>query len=281
MLYLLFEHWDQMSVFNLLRYIAIRASSAIASALVLVFFVSQIISQMHPNRRRGPPVQAEGTSLPVVSRINTRSTDVIVLLSVVTVSTFWANPRNPHLWIMIGAATGFGLIGFHGDIIQTMQQSHNRFARRARILAETIIAVAVWIGIVQIGQEPFAHSPLSAKSPVVSAIISLVLSTVLVIGTANAVKLITNGDRLAIIAVMVAAVVLGLTAYMAGNAGLTNHLQLRYVSGTGEMAIPCAAIVGVCLGLLWFKATSSPALMGDMGTAAIGAAFATVALAIL
>jgi len=271
MLYLLFEHWDQMSVFNLLRYIAIRAVGAIATALVLVFFVSRIISQMDPNQRSGPPVQPEGTSSPVVSRFNTRSTDVIVLLSVVTISTFWANLRNPHLWIVIGAATGFGLIGFH----------HNQFARRGRLLAETIIAVAVWIGIVQLGQEPFAHSPLFAKSPVVSGIISLVLSTILVIGTANAVKLIADGDRLVIIAVMVAAVVLGLTAYMSGNAALANHLQLPYVSRSGEMAIPCATIVGVCLGLLWFKATSSPALMGDTGSAAIGAALTTVALAIL
>src|SRR5215813_13029713 len=163
MLYLLFEHWDQMSVFNLLRYIAIRASSAIASALVLVFFVSQIISQMHPNRRRGPPVQAEGTSLPVVSRINTRSTDVIVLLSVVTVSTFWANLRNPHLWIMIGAATGFGLIGFHGDIVRNMRTGLNRFARRPRRRAEIIMGGAACVAIAQSGHELLAHSPLPAE----------------------------------------------------------------------------------------------------------------------
>jgi len=79
---------------------------------------------------------------------------------------------------------------------------------------------------------------------------------------------------------MIAAVVAGMIAYLTGNAVFANHLHLQYAAGTRELAVLCAAVVGVCLGLVWFKATSAPVFIGDAGTLALGAALGTTALAI-
>ena len=46
-----------------------------------------------------------------------------------------------------------------------------------------------------------------------------------------------------------------------------------------DLAIVAAAMLGACLGFLWWNATPAQIFMGDTGSLAIGAAFATLALA--
>jgi phospho-N-acetylmuramoyl-pentapeptide-transferase len=273
MLYWLIEHSDQMPVFNVLRYIAIRAGGAIATALVLMFFFRPLISLMGPGRRSAPPVQ-------VVSRIGTPAVDALALLSIAFVSTvLWTNLLNLHLWIAIGAATAFGLIGFHDDYLKMIQRTRSQFSHRTRLLIETVIAIAAWIAFFRTGREPLVTSLLFGWPPVVSGLISLALSIILVVSTANAVKLIDSGDRSAIVTVMIAAVVLGMVTYLSGGAVFANDLQVQYV--VGELAVLCATMVGICLGLVWFKAASAPVFIGDTGSLALGAALGTIVVAIL
>jgi phospho-N-acetylmuramoyl-pentapeptide-transferase len=282
MLYWLIEHSDQMSVFNVLRYIAIRAGGAIATALVLMFLFTPLISLMDRWRRSAPPVRLMGDSSQVVSRIGTPVVDALAVLSIAFVSTIlWTNLLNPHLWIAIGAATAFGLIGFHDDYLKMIQRTRSQFSHRTRLLIETVIAIAAWIAIFRTGRGPLATSLLFGWPPVVSGLISLALSIILVVSTANAVKLTDSGDRSAIVAVMIAAVVLGMVTYLSGNAVFANRLQIQYVVGTRELAVLCAAMVGICLGLVWFKAASAPVFIGDTGSLALGAALGTIVVAIL
>jgi len=87
--------------------------------------------------------------------------------------------------------------------------------------------------------------------------------------------------RLAIVPVMIAAVILGISAYLTGHVVLAYHLQLQHVAGAHELTVVCAAITGVCPGLVWLKAASTPVFMGDAGSLAIGAALGTVAVVVL
>lgn len=279
MLYWLIEHLDH-SIFNLLRYISIRAGGAIATAFFVVIFLGAFIRLMIPNQRSGAPVGLEGVSSQVVSRIGTPAICALTLLSAPLVSTvLWANLRNPYVWIAMGAATGFALVGFHDHLQMTL--SHSWFSRRTQLLIETVIAIGAWIAIFRIGRGPLVASLMFGEHPVVFGFISLVLSTMVVVGGANAVRLIDTGGRVAIVALMITAVVLGMIAYLTGRVVLAYHLQLPYVAGTRELTIVCAAITGVCPGLVWLKAASTPVLMGDAGSLAIGAALGTVAVAVL
>jgi phospho-N-acetylmuramoyl-pentapeptide-transferase len=64
-----------------------------------------------------------------------------------------------------------------------------------------------------------------------------------------------------------------------GNAFLTDYLQLHFVSGTGELAILCAAVIGAGLGFLWFNAPPASIFMGDTGSLALGGLLGSVAVA--
>ena len=47
---------------------------------------------------------------------------------------------------------------------------------------------------------------------------------------------------------------------------------------TGELAIVCAALVGSCLGFLWFNCHPARVFMGDTGSLAIGGVLGTIAI---
>jgi phospho-N-acetylmuramoyl-pentapeptide-transferase len=51
------------------------------------------------------------------------------------------------------------------------------------------------------------------------------------------------------------------------------------VSGTGELAVLCGAVIGAGLGFLWFNAPPASIFMGDTGSLALGGALGTIAVA--
>ena len=264
---------DYISVFNLFRYIFMRAGSAIATAIVLALFFRWLISQMAPGRRTGFVVRPESTWSQNVSGIGSPAIDTPALLLAAFVSTLlWANFLNSNLWIVIGTAISFGLVGFRDE--RAMHQGHRPFSRRTRLLIETIIAIGAWTVTYTIRLELLAASPGFERRSSAFSFISLVFGAVLVVGAANAVKLLDGGCRFAI------AGVVGMTAYLTGNLILAKDFHLPFVAGTGELAIPCAAVAGGFLGIVLFKAPPAPGFIGEMGSVALGAVLGVVALAI-
>ena len=67
-------------------------------------------------------------------------------------------------------------------------------------------------------------------------------------------------------------------SYVTGNIVFSEYLQIPYIEGTGEVAIFCGAIIGSCLGFLWFNAPPAKIFMGDTGSLSLGGSLAAVAI---
>ena len=67
-------------------------------------------------------------------------------------------------------------------------------------------------------------------------------------------------------------------AYLTGNVIYSQHLSIPYLSGSGELTVICFAMVGACLGFLWYNASPAQVFMGDTGSMALGGALGTVAV---
>ena len=70
-----------------------------------------------------------------------------------------------------------------------------------------------------------------------------------------------------------------LIAYLVGNSVFATYLQLHYVPGVGEMAIFCGALIGSCMGFLWFNAPPAKIFMGDTGSLSLGGALGAISVA--
>jgi len=83
-----------------------------------------------------------------------------------------------------------------------------------------------------------------------------------IVGASNAVNLTDGLDGLAIVPVMIAAACFGLISYLVGNTVFSNYLGIQFVSGTGELAVICGALIGAGMGFLWFNAPPAMVFMG-------------------
>ena len=92
---------------------------------------------------------------------------------------------------------------------------------------------------------------------------------------------ITDGiDGLATGTSAIIGVVLGILAYVSGNAVFADYLNIMYIPNSGELVIFIAAFVGACVGFLWYNSYPAQVFMGDTGSLALGGIIAVFAIAI-
>jgi phospho-N-acetylmuramoyl-pentapeptide-transferase len=104
------------------------------------------------------------------------------------------------------------------------------------------------------------------------------LAALIIVGCANAVNLTDGLDGLAIGPAIICFMTYLLFAYFSGNVKIATYLQIPFVSGTGELAIYCGAVVGAGLGFLWYNTYPAEVFMGDTGSLSLGGALGTLAV---
>jgi phospho-N-acetylmuramoyl-pentapeptide-transferase len=254
------------------------------TALVFVFlFGPMIIKQLRLKQGKGQPIRPDGPASHLVTKKGTPTMGGLMILSGALVSVLlWANLTNPYVWIVLGVTLGFGLIGFYDDYLKVTKQTHGGFAGRARLGLEAVIAIAACFAFANLGRPPFSTSlafPVFKELIIDLGWFFVVFGAFIIVGAGNAVNLTDGLDGLAIGPVMIATLSFGVIAYMSGNALYADYLQIHFVSGTGELAVFCGAVVGAGLGFLWFNAPPASIFMGDTGSLALGGMIGSVAVA--
>ncbi|GAA0523845.1 phospho-N-acetylmuramoyl-pentapeptide-transferase [Chitinophaga japonensis] len=90
---------------------------------------------------------------------------------------------------------------------------------------------------------------------------------------------ITDGlDGLATGVSAVIGICLGVFAYVSGNIQFAEYLNIMYIPNLGELSIFIAALVGGCVGFLWYNAYPAQVFMGDTGSLALGGIIASLAI---
>lgn len=92
---------------------------------------------------------------------------------------------------------------------------------------------------------------------------------------------ITDGiDGLAAGTSGIIAITLAIFAYLSGRIDFSSYLNIMYIPNLSELVIFCTALVGACLGFLWYNAYPAQVFMGDTGSLTLGGVIAVVALAV-
>lgn len=90
---------------------------------------------------------------------------------------------------------------------------------------------------------------------------------------------ITDGlDGLATGTSALIGVLLGIFAYASGNFFFADYLNIMYIPGLGELSIFIAAMVGACIGFLWYNSYPAQVFMGDTGSLTLGGIIAALAI---
>ncbi len=99
----------------------------------------------------------------------------------------------------------------------------------------------------------------------------------IVTAVSNAANLTDGIDGLATGVSAIIGIGLGVFAYASGNMRMADYLNILYIPGIGELSIFIAAMVGACIGFVWYNSYPAQVFMGDTGSLMLGGVIASLA----
>jgi phospho-N-acetylmuramoyl-pentapeptide-transferase len=273
-------------LFNLLNYISFRAAAATVTAILMAFVIGPPIIARLRARKIGQVIRAEGPASHQGKRGTPTMGGLIILLATLLPTLLWARLNTRFVWFAVLATLWMGGIGFIDDYLKIVQGKSRGLVAKWKLAGQVSFGVVLGTLLVLVPVVPTETMPATATTvPFFKFVIVtfawwlyIVFVTVVITGSSNAVNLTDGLDGLATGLSAIAAAAFALFAYILGRTDMTGYLNLFYLPGAGELTIFCAALMGACLGFLWFNAHPAQVFMGDTGSLAIGGAFGTVAI---
>jgi phospho-N-acetylmuramoyl-pentapeptide-transferase len=181
--------------------------------------------------------------------------------------------------VAVGVTFTFGLIGFLDDFLKIRRRHNLGLTVRAKMGLQVLAGAATGALLLLLpGFESTLAFPFFKELVLPLGLLYIPFAVLVLVGTSNAVNLTDGLDGLAIGSTMIAAATYIVFTYLAGNVVLGGYLQVPLIPGVGEVTIFLGALVGACLGFLWFNCHPAEIFMGDVGSLSLGAAIGVVAL---
>ena len=203
----------------------------------------------------------------------------LIIVSIVVSILLWSDLTNFYVWITLFVVVGYGLVGFIDDYLMQVKKQSKGLSVRTKLVWQAIIAlIAGFLAYISPDFSTQITIPFFKNVSPDFGWGYIIFAAFVIVGASNAVNLTDGLDGLAIGPVIIAATTYMIFAYVAGHVKIANYLQINYVSGSGELAIFCGAIVGSGMGFLWFNTYPAQIFMGDVGSLSLGAFLGTVAV---
>ncbi|TAL23803.1 MAG: phospho-N-acetylmuramoyl-pentapeptide-transferase [Nitrospirae bacterium] len=282
MLYsLLYKLHDWFSPLNVFRYITFRTALAVLTAMLITFMLGPgIIKRLRSFsvtqhiRDDGPQTHLGKTGTPTMG-------GVLIIISILITILLWGDLSNMYIWVMILSIIGFGAIGFADDYLKIIKKDSKGLRACYKFGAQMLLALMIGMFLYMNPKDPFSavlSVPFFKKWLFDLGWFYIPFSIVVIVGSSNAVNLTDGIDGLAVGLVGIAVLATGVLVYISGNIKFSEYLQVLYLPGTGELTVLCGAMLGACLGFLWYNSYPADVFMGDVGSLSLGGSLGTLAV---
>jgi len=290
MFYYLSQFSHEFGPLNVFRYETFRAMAAALTSLLLSLALGPRTILLLTRLKLGQPLRSRDEVHKLAdlhsSKKGTPTMGGILILLTVTISSLlWCDPSNKLYWLVLGSMLFLGFIGFADDYEKVAKKNSKGIRGWQKLAAQLLLAIFVTVYLHHNSDYPGASNGLYIpflKTPVVvdMGIFAVIFFALVIMGTSNAVNLTDGLDGLAIGCSISVAITYAIFCYVAGNAHMATYLILPLVSGAGDLAVFCAALVGSGLGFLWFNCHPARVFMGDTGSLALGGGLGVIAICV-
>lgn len=266
-------------IFNVFKYITFRAIGGTITALILCLILGPKIINLLSEKRIGQEIREEGPKSHFKKRGTPTMGGSLILLSLCVSTLLWANLTNAYVWFTILITLSYGLIGFIDDFKKLKYGNSKGLSGWSKFVLQWVFALI--FGMVLYFKKDFSSIvaiPFLKRAIFDLGVFYIFFSALVIVSTSNAVNLTDGLDGLAIGSVITTAATYIVFTYVSGHVKFAQYLNIPYVSGVGELAIFCSAMVGAGLGFLWYNTYPAQVFMGDTGSLSLGAAIGAVAI---
>ena len=275
MLYHLAQYLQQyISFFNVVHYVSFRVMASLLTSLILSFifgswFIEQSARFRAKVREYTPSTHQAKNDTPTMGGL-------FVIMTTLVTALLWGNLAKPELWIFLGCMVGFAVIGFWDDWRKIHAQKGIKESHKFRAqIAMGLLIAASWYWFVE--PTTAVCVPFFKNFSPELGLLLIPWAAFIMVSTSNAVNLTDGLDGLAIGSLILNFSTFTIICYLAGNYAFAHYLHIPFTQ-TGEIAIVGATLVGASLGFLWYNTYPAQIFMGDVGSLALGACLALMAL---
>ena len=187
-----------------------------------------------------------------------------VMLGIIVGATLWFNPNVTTYREYIGTGTPSG---------KYIERDVNG---NKRVFVETKVPVTT---IPFVKSHEFNYEKLLPQGLRDYAWLLYILIVIFIITAVSNGSNITDGlDGLATGTSALVGVCLGVFAYASGSFLLADYLNIMYIPNLGELSIFIGAMIGGCVGFLWYNSYPAQVFMGDTGSLTLGGIIAALAI---
>lgn len=262
---------DQVSALNVFRYITFRTFIAFFTGFLLCLWWGPQFIRALVDRQLGQSIRDDGPQSHLKKAGTPTMGGGLILVGLLVPALLWVDVLHPLVWATLIVTLGFGYVGYLDDSLKVTKKNSKGLSGKLRLAVEFAIAGAVIFALIQWFQfSTVVHIPFLKNVSFDLGYWYVALSSLVIVGCANAVNLTDGLDGLAIVPVIISAATLGVFAYVAGHSQIASYLQIPFISGASELVPLAGAMVAAGLGFLWFNTYPAQVFMGDIGSLSIG-----------
>jgi phospho-N-acetylmuramoyl-pentapeptide-transferase len=238
--------------------------TSIVAAVLVMFLGTRFIGWLRENDV-GQFVRPQGLIPDAhVDKQGTPTMGGLLILLATTVPFVILSGRSTASMAVLGTTLACGAVGFSDDLMKVLRRRSGGVSGKVRMLAlGAISAVLTYVAVDVVGIPTTLNNPFVNEHYEIGWVAFFVIVFLVVAGFANAVNLTDGLD--------------GLAAGTAATA-LLSYTGIAFVSDRTDLAILGGALVGGCVGFLWFNTFPAQVFMGDTGSYALGGAIAAMAV---
>ncbi|MDY4840852.1 MAG: phospho-N-acetylmuramoyl-pentapeptide-transferase [Alphaproteobacteria bacterium] len=259
-----------------------RAGGAFFTSFILVLlFGERIITFLRHHQGKGQPIREDGPQSHLLTKKGTPTMGGLMILGGGILSTIlWTHWNDPLVWVCILVLLVYGFVGFVDDYVKVKKQTANAMTAKMKLLLQfsTALISVLIISYLTPEQNRFSLTIPYFKNLAVNLwLFYIPFAMIVIVGASNAVNLSDGLDGLASGLMIAALFVFMVFAYIGGSP-LVDVFAVAKLPNVGEVAVVCAAVIGGCLGFLWFNCAPAKVFMGDTGSLALGGLLGTIAV---
>ena len=273
---------DTYSFLNVFKYLTVRTGLAVFTSLLVVFLIGNPFINFFSAKQILNPIRDDGPDEHIVKKIGTPTMGgVLILIGLFFGIFLWGDLNNLYVWFLIYIVASFGILGAYDDYKKIKLKNSSGISFKFKIISQ-IIAATLGIIVLSIYSDNAdlenLYFPFFKNLIVNLGWFFIPFAVFVIVGSSNAVNLTDGLDGLATVPVILVAACFAFISYVTGNIVFSEYLQIPYIAGLGEVAVFLGAVIGSCLGFLWFNAPPAKIFMGDTGSLALGGSLGAVGI---
>jgi len=287
--------FDELLEVNLFRYISFRMAAAGLSAFALALWWGRpTIGWLarHKVGEKAGKTDSEDLAAATTGKEDTPTMGGSFLVGSLLVSVLlWARLTNIHVVLAILLTAGLAAVGFVDDFKKLTIEGSNGLSRSAKMVGLSVVTLSALVAFTFYAYDTGRGSLIDLYPPLLKdaavplaswgllgLAIFIAFEYVVVVGSANAANVTDGLDGLAAGCMVISGLALSIFCYVTGRPDWTGYLNLPHVSAASEMAVVGGALIGACMGFLWYNAFPAKVFMGDSGALPLGGLLAWMAL---